>query len=266
MQILAPSFARLLSTPNAKERKRILASMPAGPFTSKTTRPDRFLELDAAIISATRRLPVDKEVTVHDMAASDGITSLELFNRLSQERPVRLTASDYYDEISAARKGVCWVFYDSDNVVLQVALGAIALRSKQANEFLAWLLSPSFATRTRVSLFHPDVIAKTKSDGRFMATRDDFFSPSPVRYDVVRVMNALGTRNFPRLQIERAVTAVAKTVVDGGLLVLGRSADELDGRSQATIFQRLQNEFIAVADMAGGYELRDFVLKLQADA
>ncbi|TPL99612.1 hypothetical protein FJ943_14305 [Mesorhizobium sp. B2-3-10] len=117
-----------------------------------------------------------------------------------------------------------------------------------------------------MSLFHPDVIAKTKSDGRFMATRDDFFSPSPVRYDVVRVMNALGTRNFPRLQIERAVTAVAKTVVDGGLLVFGRSADELDGRSQATIFQRLQNEFIAVADMAGGYELRDFVLKLQADA
>ncbi|PBB65938.1 hypothetical protein CK228_24700 [Mesorhizobium sp. WSM4312] len=265
MRILAPSFVKLLSTPTAKERKRILASMSGGPFTSKTTRPDRFLDLDAAILLAARRLPMDKEITVHDMAASDGITSLDLFNRLSRERPVRLTASDYYNEISAAPRGIFWVFYDSDHVLLQVALGAIALTNKPANEFLAWLLSPSLARATSVSLFHPEVIAKTKTDGRFMATRDDFFSPSPGRYDVVRVMNALGARNFPRLQIERALRAVTKTVADGGLLVLGRSADELDGSPQATIFQRLRHEFIAVTDMAGGYELRDFVLKLRAD-
>jgi len=158
MRILAPSFVRLLSTPTAKERKRILASMSGGPFTSKTTRPNRFLDLDIAIISAIRRLPMDKEVTVHDMAASDGITSLELFNRLSHERPVRLTASDYYDEICAARKGIFWVFFDKDQVVLQVALGAIALRSQRANEFLARLLSPSVTKLTSVSLFHPDVM------------------------------------------------------------------------------------------------------------
>ena len=266
MQILAPSFVRLLSTPTAKERKRILASMPGGPFTSKTTRPNRFLDLDTAIISATRWLPIDKEVTVHDMAASDGITSLELFNRLSHERPVRLTASDYYDEICAARKGIFWVFFDKDQVVLQVALGAIALRSQRANEFLARLLSPSVTKLTSVSLFHPDVMARTKIDNCFVATRDNFFSPSPTQYDVVRVMNALGERNFPRVQIERALRAVAKTVVDGGLLVLGRSADELDGGAQATIFQRRENMFGAVSDMRGGYELRDFVLELQPDA
>lgn len=224
------------------------------------------MDLDTAIISAIRRLPMDKEVTVHDMAASDGITSLELFDRLSHERPVRLTASDYYDEIGAARKGMFWVFYDKDQVVLQVALGAIALRSRRANEFLAWLLSPSLSTLTPVSLFHPDVIERAKIDGRFVATRDNFFSPSPMQYDVVRVMNALGKRNFPRGQIERALRAVAKTVVDGGLLVLGRSADELDGSPEATIFQWRQNMFRAVSDMRGGYELRDFVLELQPDA
>ena len=266
MRILAPSFVRLLSTPTAKERKRILASMSGGPFTSKTTRPNRFLDLDIAIISAIRRLPMDKEVTVHDMAASDGITSLELFNRLSHERPVRLKATDYYDEIGAARKGMFWVFYDKDQVVLQVAVGAIALRSKRANEFLAWLLSPSLTTLTSVSLFHPDVTARAKIDSRFVATSDNFFSPSPTQYDVVRVMNALGERNFPRVQIERALQAVSKTVVDGGLLVLGRSADELDGSPQATIFQRRQNMFRAVSDMGDGYELRDFVLGLQPDA
>lgn len=240
--------------------------MSAGPFSSKTTRPDRFLALDAAILTATRRLKMDKEITLHDMAASDGITSLELFNRLSYERPVRLTASDYYDEIHAARRGMFWVFYDKEHVVLQVALGDIALSSKRANEFLARLLSARLSPPRPVSLFHPDVIARTQIDDRFVVTRDNFFSPSPTQYDVVRVMNALGTRNFPRLQIERAVQAVAKTVMDGGLLILGRSADELDGSPQATIFQRLENKFIAVSDLAGGYELRDLVLNLKPDA
>lgn len=262
MRIFAPAFAKLLSTPTEKVRKRILAAMPAGPFTSKTTRPDRLRDLDAAIILCAEQVLSADEITVHDMAASDGITSLELFDRLSERRSVRLRSSDYYDGIGVVRRGPFLVFYDKEQAVIQVALGALALRGTRANRFLARLLSPDLTKLRQVSLLHPDVVARAKADSRFTAATDTFFSPAPARYDVVRVMNALGERNFPRPHIERAIRAIATTVADGGLLVLGRSADELDGRAEATIFQRTEGGFVPLVDLGGGYELRDFVLTL----
>jgi hypothetical protein len=258
MSILVPSFLGLLGAPTETERARILAVMPAGPFTSKRTRSNRLADLDDAIVSVVEKMQAG-EIRVHDMAASDGITSLELFNRLQAVRPVRLRSSDYYDSISMAKRGPAYIFYDQDGSVLQVALGRIALRSKRSNRTLARLLSPDMTKMVRIPLLHPRAIAKSRADDRFTLARDSFFDPAPGQYELVRVMNALGERNFQREDIERAIRAIAPTVAIGGLLILGRNADERDGRSEATIFKRTPIGFQAVIDLAGGYEMKDFV-------
>lgn len=236
--------------------------MKAGPYTLKMTRQHRHGDLDRAILSTAREV-LPASIAVHDMAASDGVTSLDLFNLLSEAIPeVRVRSSDYYDTLWAARRGPFHIFYDKDRTMMQVALGPFALRNRRANLLLARVLSPDMEALERISLLHPNVISKAKTDARFTVASESFFEPEQARYDIVRVMNALGERNFPRPQVERAVSAIAPTVADGGLLVLGRSADEIDGRSQATIFQRLGERFVGLCDLAGGYELKEFVLSI----
>ena len=51
-------------------------------------------------------------------------------------------------------------------------------------------------------------------------------------------------------------------IADGGLLVLGRNADEEDGRVQATIFAKDQGAFSVVSELSDGYSMKDIVLAL----
>jgi hypothetical protein len=54
MAFFAPSFSRLLDSPTDEERVKILHFMPAGAFSSKRTRPNRFEDLDRVTVDLVK--------------------------------------------------------------------------------------------------------------------------------------------------------------------------------------------------------------------
>lgn len=67
----------------------------------KTTWPHRFAEFDEQLAATiTDHFPPGRLVRVHDMGASNAVTSVELFHRLAaRRRQLRLRASDLFNKV-----------------------------------------------------------------------------------------------------------------------------------------------------------------------
>jgi len=223
---------------------RIYGRMPAGRLI-KTTRARRFDELDRMIVREVEsRMPPDRTVRVHDVAASSAITSVELFHRLSEIRSVAMKASDYYDALFRVR--LCGVDFllDADGAPLQVAIGRVAFSARRGPwRRLSAPFWPSARERLhraeRISLFHPEALRLAAINPAFKLVREDFFRPASDQFDVVRLANALWPSYTPE-QTRGVVRDAAATVSEGGLFVLGRAGDY-------SIFVRLSGGFSEIA-------------------
>ena len=115
----------------------------------------------------------------------------------------------------------------------------------------------------KVRLFHPVCVETARSTQDFRIGQHDLFDGNPFRCHVVRVMNALTTHHFPAEQIQRAMKACVSNLVSKGLLILGRSVDEEDGRARATAFEWDGRALTPVWDHNGGYESIELVRSLK---
>lgn len=238
---MALNYAALRGDLSDPALEKLLEKMPAGR-TSKRTSRGRLTALDDVLIEEIGKR-LTGPISVHDMAASSAITSMELYQRIKISRPVTLRASDYYDAMFLV--GPIGLDVDGRpmkrNVLSQLAtqLHKLGLSRRQ-------------------SLFHREAEALAIHDPNFTLAKESFFSPSPARYDVVRVMNALTEFNFPRSEIERALRAIMPTVKPDGLLVLGR-CDDADNHIQAAIFAKTEGRFSMLRQIGTGYPLADVV-------
>ena len=212
----------------------------------KTTYRRRFAPLDDLIAAEVEARFAGGPISVHDVAASSAIAAMR--------------ASDLYNEIKIVRVGPWEGVFDLEGRVLEVRGPFSKLIRRPVRALARKALNAGRAES--LSLFHPAARALAEGDPHFQLAREDFFSPSPARYEVVRVMNALVEFNLPRDRIEAALIAIAPTVADGGLLVLGRNADEEDGRVQATIFAKDQGTFRVVSELSKGYSMKQAVTRL----
>lgn len=248
------SSYNLLFDDKAAEAKvdRLYKRMPTENGVLKFTRRGRFSEFDQALSDlATQVFLTGTLLRVHDMGASSGITSLELHDCLSAKWPVHVRASDYFAEILRVRVVGFDVFFDVDHKPLEVALARTALPISAKR--LVAAARKRLATADRRLLFHPDALAAVGPT--FSVARDDVFAPAPGEYEIVRLMNTL-VPAMGRANIERAIRAIIPTVVDGGLLVIGRNADN---RLHATIFQRTDDSFIIRQEFGEGFAEKDYV-------
>lgn len=222
-----PAYAQL-GKPALSERKRVglLGDMQAGNLV-KRTRANRYPELDKLTLEwINRRFPNGQRVAIHDVAASDGITSVELFRLVSASRDLTLRSSDYYDALKWVRMGGFDFIFDADDKPLQMGRGGIGVSARYGP--LSVILRPLWGMATRklsgakrLALQHPDALTLAAADPRFTLVRESFYEPAPGPYHVVRVMNAV----YPNLGEDgtrRVLEAMRGTIVDGGMLVIGR--------------------------------------------
>jgi len=199
--------------------------MPAGRKL-KYTFAGRFEQLDCAIVQEIdRRFPQNKTIRVHDIAASSAVTSVELFEKISDVRSVNMYASDYYDAVLSVRLHGMDLIFDVDGNRLQIAFGVLAVpATNRLVERLAaslWVRAAAMLPKAeRISLFHPNAIKLAGKNPRFTLGREDIFRLGPDRYDVVRVLNLLGP-DFTPEQNSEIVAAVVGTIEDGGLFISG---------------------------------------------
>jgi len=272
--------------------ERLYQSMAAGEGVFKITRRNRFRDLDERLAQElTGRFPGEDPLIVHDMAASSGITSLDLFRRLSRDRVVTVHATDYFDALwMADLPGERWtVVFDVDRHPLQVVGSGFVISCRQppplrypVNRVLqTWLMkqvvpraqarldsgaepdrprgSGMVAGVRRVPLFHPECVIEARAERGFHLGRHDLFQPNPHPCQVVRILNALTPAHFSPERVTAGIRAGATNLARGGLLILGRSPEDDDSRTRATAFEWTGETLATVWELNGGYEWPELV-------
>ncbi|MEX2286549.1 MAG: hypothetical protein WD648_05615 [Planctomycetaceae bacterium] len=255
----------------------------------KTTRRGRFCELDRVLLDDVRRRFVGIDtLRVHDLAASNGISSFELFNAIRAHRAVDFQFSDLYDRLFVVRAPESqWdVVFDSSGAALQYVGRGFALCAKRgesrrypincllkrmldysllprAAEILAQARSPAgrlAAGRVRdVLLLHPECVRAQQDHSNLMFRRHDLFMPLAEQYHLVRAMNILNRGYFNDERIVAGVRACLQGLTEGGMLVVGRTIEEEDGRTRASAFIRSDHAMQCVWDFNEGAEIKGLV-------
>ncbi len=260
--------------------------MPGGLHLEniRRTYENRFAELDSFIASyISDKFPSDVTVRVHDVATSNAISALSLFDTLCRRHNIQLIASDLHTEIVVVEVGGGWrVIFDSCGRPIQY-VGPQTVIRKPLPAFwrhpLQWIQSTyvvakklraaetirssSDIARTKIrtiSLFHPKAIERAKSNPRFRLDQVDITSLPPRAYEVVRAMSVLFTWK-PEL-LHTVLHSLANSVVDGGLLVIGRNRGHVPGTERWSAFVRSGRKMKLVFERDGGTPERDAVLAL----
>lgn len=234
----------------------------------------RYREVDEVIATEIERFfPIGSSIRIHDMAASNAITSLDLFERL-RDCGASVHATDHADAVDVVTlPGGRWkVIFDTEGRALQFVGRRVVIDAQRPDRrrfpvnramrrALNWAILPRAravvrtgdrAMTARVSLFHPKCLAVARKDGRFTVGRDNLFDPLPGIYDLVRIMGVF--RVLPDSAVVRAVRAVSPHVVSGGLLVIGVN----DGQ-ETTIFRKVDGGLQPVRDIGPGFDRRAIV-------
>lgn len=266
--------------------ERLYSSMAGGDIALKITRRGRFRELDGRILSELdRRFGSDIRLSVHDAAASNGITSLELFRGISRNWSVEFLASDLFDsiwivEVPSRR----WrVVFDVDGSPLQVVgMGlVISCRRESTWRYPVNRVVERKVVRTivptaqdilnryrasgegkmggkryvrRVRLFHPECLQAERQEVGFLLSRHDVTEQINRKFHLVRVMNALTPRHLNDELVRRGIRASAASLVPGGILVIGRSPEECDDECRVTAYEHTEDTLRPIWSLHGGYE------------
>lgn len=243
--------------------------------TNKSTGSARLEQADAAVIAALTG--TTRELHVLDIGCSDGTTSIEMVERIEAALRVPVTAylMDRYIWVRRARNGALVEYTSSDDQLVMVRCGPLALAPAPPSFFLASVtnrlaaaylglaaLRHGMQETGRFPLLSPRVLARPGlhiREGNVLQVRDDLVGCM----DVVRAANLLHADYFSNDQLETAVTTLVRYLREGGLLVLTRNHQEADREiERGTVWRRTGGTLQPEADFGGGSELKGLVTRI----
>jgi hypothetical protein len=218
-------------------------------------------------------------VTLLDLGASDGITTLELFRafRNAGYREVSAHATDLNLWLYRFRLGPVIEYRAADGEPIMVRLGPLGLRlAKHRHEidgstfFSAWYLrSKSFrdAMRmdTRITLVNPLV----RSEPGIIIFELNCLERNAMlagKFTAARASNVLNLGYFEPAQIVSAITHLHAYLCHDGCLVVSRNVDSPTGEVEnGSVWLRHANRFERVADFGSGSEVKAIIDNWRAE-
>jgi hypothetical protein len=262
-------------------------------FPYKRTHSGRFLEINNFIIDAIKsHIGVEKIISVHDMAASSGITSWEFFEQLEAEKlKVVFVASDYYTHLFLVRlRNHRWLtVLDSDFNILQYVGYGFVLTNPEANIYilnnlLLKYLNSSVLSKAqkflyrviknkyeydrfdykeasgsiqRIPLISPKILRNMDVKSNFKFIRHDLFRESEQKVDIIRTMNILNKSHFSEKQLLKGIKSIINSLNDKGFWIVGENRDNKE--SNCTLYIKSGNGLIHLRDFCGGSEMSDLI-------
>lgn len=241
----------------------------------------RYKEIDRSIVEELeKRFAHNERIRILDVAASNAITSLELFEALSHLKNFTLHATDLTHEFRVVSvPGSRWrVAFDNLGRPLQfVGYGLVidAHREERQryviNQLLARFLKSKILPAAKdclsadngvekISAFHPRAVELARTEPRFTLGQGDIFEPSDGSFKMIRAMCVLNT--LPDSQVRKALQAICGSLVNSGLLVVGNNPGKA-ASAPTTIFERRGNRLTVVRDLVGGTEKRELILNTE---
>lgn len=240
--------------------------LPNGSF--KTTRTNRFIDLDQEII---KLLNIEKKYKIHDVAVSDGITSIELYNLLkANDIKFDLTISDKYSFIYSLQKWWGTKYYDSQGGMIFFDFLGIRGCSYLSNRFfISKILGmigfsnigniEELQEPKKVMLLNPAVVILIDKKEIEFIEYDIFSNKIPEeKYDLVRCMNILNPKYFEINTLNKGIYNLKESLNFNGILLIGRTAIE-SGVNNASFFKKRVYNLVKMKDFNLGNEINELV-------
>jgi hypothetical protein len=112
----------------------------------------------------------------------------------------------------------------------------------------------------QIPLIHPEAQALRRSSDRFSIRRHSVFEPSDQLSNVIRTMNILNLAYFAKEKLHEGARAVAHSLVDGGIWIVGRTVRENPPEHHASLFVREKTGFRLLDRFGSGSEIEPLVL------
>lgn len=231
---------------------------------SRETSPSRLSDIDMLLLSL---LSKNREYVIHDVAVSNGITSLALFDTLKGGGiNFKMFISDKINELYFLKWGCLGVTLTKNNNFLYGnCLGIACIPDAPYKLFLsrlAGILCEYFWDKKindikNFSVKKIDLIFKDVRDliekGKIECMNYDVFNEIFVSsFDVVRCVNLLNLSYFPSYKIIKAIDGLKLSLKEGGILQLGSGSGQ---NAKVSFYKKNNNNLEVIQKINGGYEL-----------
>ncbi len=112
----------------------------------------------------------------------------------------------------------------------------------------------------KIPLIHPEAQSLRRSSERFSVRRHSVFEASTGLCDVVRTMNIFNLAYFSKERLIEGAHAVALSLPEGGVWIVGRTVQEDPPVHDASLFIREKTGFRLLEHFGTGSEIEDLVL------
>jgi hypothetical protein len=254
--------------------------------TTRTTFRHRFEDVDRLAMHWIGKLfPRDAELRIQDRAVSHGLTSLEFARHILQAYPKSdYEASDLLLSLVELRlaNGETYITEPSGSPLqylkppFAVSLSYpealrypinrwVARRALKRFQKLplpdAWTTSkggPAFQVR-QIPYIHPEAAEFSRHNPGFHFETRSVFAPTPGACQILRTMNIFNRAYFSQQQLEEGGAAAFKSLVPGGLWIVGRTLEQ-DFTNHVTFLRRGEHGWEVLERIGSGSEMESVVL------
>jgi hypothetical protein len=245
-QVSITLYRLLQDHPKADElAERILLQFGDERGTYKRTYSSRFGCFDVDVTEQIKAaFDVNLPVRIHDVGASDGRTSCDLFDSLKTSFPhLSFFASDTSPEVEVIRSGRTHIVLGRENRVLEITWPPFVFNESKRDSYRHYPLNHvarlvlkhsvvrrALAARAKgeirpdhLALWCPRALAYAASDSRFRVGQYDVLTATgqEASFEVIRTMNVLNPSYFSTAELQIAFRHMLASLVQGGLLVIG---------------------------------------------
>ena len=246
-------------------RGRIFSALRYGDVTGKFTVENRFSDIDEKTVHL-----LSSPFEMHDVAVSSGVTSLNLLDEITKSgKRGCLTISDKFSEMYV-QGNILTRVYDADKKLRTIYFFGILFDQNLSKIFFLSknLFKPLSFLKIGGDLKHLFILSYSVinaiKEKRIHYTRFDVFSgPTEKKYTFIRCMNLLNSCYFNNEQIAAAVANLRDSLIEGGILLLGRTIDT--DKNRASFYRKEGKKLYLMSEKNGGAEIHSIVESLNID-
>jgi len=232
--------------------------------TSKKTHKKRFTDLDKISL---KYLKQTENIIIHDIAVSNGISSVELNNLLNKNNIKHsFTISDKFAEVFI-KIGFITKVFSTENNLLFAYFGFLFAVDKNIFFPLTVLLFNIIKKQKLIDdadysllLLHPETLSKIDKNEISFINYDIFQTKIYEQYNFIRIMNILNLSYFNEEMIIKGIENIILSLKEGGILLIGRTNSQ--NINNASFFKKENGKLINLEDINKGSEIKYLIERL----
>jgi len=235
---------------------------------SKRTLEGRFADLDNITVALLQN---QKNINLHDVAVSSGITSVDLYNRLhSNGMSLSFFVSDKYAEFFVKKGFVKRVFDNEKQFVFGYYAFFFGVDKNLNFPLTMWLFRKMRKIPIpkqfdyKILLFHPKLQTLINNKQVNYIDYDILATKTELKFSFIRCMNILNFSYFSDAEIKQAVANIYSSLHENGILLVGRT--EKNGKNNASFFEKKDSKYSLLQDVYGGSEIKSIVLAYETES